>query len=96
MNKTDLIAALAVRTGASKADAGKSLEAVLDIVQEALARGEEITLPGFGKFEVVETAQKQGRNPRTGAAVTIPAGKQPKFRPGAALKKAIGGEAVAA
>jgi DNA-binding protein HU-beta len=94
MNKADLITALAVRTGASRADAGKSLDAVLDIVQQTLAKGEEINIAGFGKFEVVETAQKQGRNPRTGAAVTIPAGKQPKFRAGAGLKKAIGGEAV--
>ena len=94
MNKTDLIAELAVRTGASKSEAGKNLDAVLAIVQESLVKGEEINIPGFGKFEVVETAEKQGRNPRTGATVTIPAGRQPKFRPGAALKKAVGGEAV--
>jgi DNA-binding protein HU-beta len=96
MTKADLIAALAARTGASKADAARSLEALLAIFQETLAGGDDITLPGFGKFEVVETAEKQGRNPRTGEAVTIPPGKQPKFRPAAALKKLIGGEAAAA
>lgn len=52
-------------------------------------RGDDIRLPGFGTFEVWETAEKQGRNPRTGETVTIAAGKQPKFKAGAALKSAV-------
>lgn len=96
MNKADFTVAVAAKLGSTKADAAKALDAVLDAVAEALAKGEDIRLPGFGTFEVRETAEKRGRNPRTGEEVTIPAGKQPKFKAGAALKSAVGGEKVSA
>lgn len=92
MNKADFTAAVAAKLGGTKTDAAKAIDAVLDTVTEVLAKGDDLRLPGFGTFEVRETSEKKGRNPRTGEEVTIPAGKQPKFKPGAALKSAVGGE----
>ena len=92
MNKADFTAAVAIKLGGTKADAAKAIDAVLDAVTEVLAKGDDIRLPGFGTFEVRETVEKKGRNPRTGEEVTIPAGRQPKFKAGTALKKAILGE----
>ena len=96
MTKADLIDALAAKLGGSKADAGRALEAVTEVLQEALARGEEIKLPGFGVFAVTERAASEGRNPRTGEKIAIPASKVVKFKARATLKKAVGGEAETA
>ena len=95
MNKTDFIDALATKTGATKADAGKSLDAFIAVVSETLATGNEVKLPGFGTFQVVERAATEGRNPRTGEKIAIPASKQPKFKAGAELKRAVGGDSEA-
>lgn len=91
MNKTELTAAVAEKASMSKAEAAKALNAFFETVEGALAKGESVQIIGFGTFEVSEYAARTGRNPQTGAALEIPAGKRPKFVPGAALKKAVNG-----
>ena len=89
MNKTELVAAVAEKTGLSKKDAEKAVKAVFDTVEETLKNGDKVQLIGFGTFEVRERAEKVARNPRTGDAVKVPASKVPAFKAGAALKSAI-------
>ena len=89
MTKSDLIAAVATKAGSSKKDSEKYVGAVLDAITEALANGESVQLVGFGTFEVKERAEKQGRNPKTGEAMTIAASKVPSFKAGKALKDAV-------
>ena len=89
MNKNDLIAAVASSTGLSKADAGRSVDGVLDAVRSALSSGTPVRLVGFGTFSVVRRAATMGRNPRTGERIHIPASNQPKFKAGKALKAAV-------
>ncbi|MBQ3086270.1 MAG: HU family DNA-binding protein [Clostridia bacterium] len=89
MNKTELIAAVAAKEGISKKCADAAVNAVLDSITEALAKGEAVQLIGFGTFEVRERAEKQGINPATKAAITIPAAKVPAFKAGKALKEAV-------
>jgi len=94
MTKAELIEAITAKLGGSKADAGRALDAVTDAIQEALAKGEEIKLPGFGQFSVSERGERAGRNLRTGEAIKIPASKAPKFTPGKGLKDAVSGKAA--
>jgi DNA-binding protein HU-beta len=75
----------------SKKQAGDAVEAVLDGITDALARGESVNFTGFGKFHVAERGQRQGVNPRTGERITIPGGKVPKFSAGAGLKQKVKG-----
>ena len=89
MNKNDLIAAVADSAGLSKADASKAVDAVFDSVAAALKSGATVRLVGFGTFSVTKRAASQGRNPRTGAPINIPASKQPKFKAGKGLKDAV-------
>ncbi|WP_217126004.1 HU family DNA-binding protein [Hydrogenophilus thiooxidans] len=89
MNKSEFVEALADKMGSSKAEAARALDAVLATVTEQLAKGEKVTFTGFGSFEVVTRGERTGRNPQTGATITIPATKLPKFTAGAALKKAV-------
>lgn len=89
MNKTELVAAIAKKTELSKKDAEKALKAFTDVVAEELKKGEKIQLVGFGTFEVSERAARTGRNPQTGAEMTIPASKAPKFKAGKALKDSL-------
>ena len=89
MTKAELVAKIAEKTGLSKKDAELALNAFMDSVKEALAAGEKVSLVGFGTFEVVERAERKGRNPQTGEEITIPASKAPKFRPGKGLKDAV-------
>lgn len=89
MNKTDLVNAVAESAGFSKKDAEKAVAAVLDSVTNALIAGDKVQLVGFGTFEVRERAAKQGRNPRTGETMEIPASKLPAFKAGKALKDAV-------
>ncbi len=88
MNKNDLIAQVAKKTNLSKADASRALDATLDSIKGALSKGNEVRLVNFGTFLVVKRKATEGRNPRTGAPIKIPASKQPKFRAGKALKEA--------
>lgn len=89
MNKNDLVASVADKTGLSKADAGKAVDGVFDAIANTLAGGGDVRLVGFGTFSVAQRAASTGRNPRTGEAIAIPASKQPKFKAGKALKDAV-------
>ena len=89
MNKTELVAAIAEKTNQSKKDSEKALKAFIDVVTEELKKGEKIQLVGFGTFEVIERAAREGRNPLTGEKMQIKASKAPKFKAGKALKDAV-------
>ena len=89
MNKAELVAAMAEKAGVSKKDAEASLKAFTGVVAEELKKGEKIQLVGFGTFEVSERAARTGRNPQTGAEMTIAASKAPKFKAGKALKDSL-------
>lgn len=89
MNKNDLIASLADNIDVSKADATRAVDAMLEIIEKALKKGGEVRLVGFGTFSVVKRKASEGRNPRTGEKIKIPASKQPKFKAGKALKDAV-------
>lgn len=89
MNKSDLVDAVAEDAGLTKADSAKAVDAVFDAVTAALQKGDEVRLVGFGTFAVSERAARTGKNPRTGEEITIAASKQPKFKPGKALKDAL-------
>ena len=89
MNKTELVAAMAEKAQLAKKDAEAALKAFTDVVAEELKKGEKIQLVGFGTFEVSERAARTGRNPQTGAEMTIAASKAPKFKAGKALKDSI-------
>ena len=89
MNKTELIAAMAEQAGLSKKDAEAALKAFTDVVAEELKANGKVQLVGFGTFEVSERAAREGRNPQTGASMTIAASKAPKFKAGKALKDMI-------
>ncbi|WP_018152254.1 HU family DNA-binding protein [Leeia oryzae] len=89
MNKSELIDQIAETAEISKAAAGRALDATLSAVKDALAKGELVTLVGFGTFYVGERAARSGRNPRTGKPINIKAAKSPKFRAGKTLKDAV-------
>lgn len=89
MNKTELVAAMAEQAELSKKDTEKALKAFIDVVTEELKKGEKIQLVGFGTFEVIERAAREGRNPLTGEKMQINASKAPKFKVGKALKDAV-------
>ncbi len=89
MNKNDLIAQVADRTELSRADATKVIDAALESITEALKAGDEVRLVGFGTFAVSSRAASEGRNPRTGEKIVIPASKQPKFKAGKGLKDSV-------
>ena len=89
MNKTELIAAMAEKAEISKKDAEKALTAFTNVVADALVDNDKVAITGFGTFEVVERAERQGRNPATGETITIAASKSPKFKTGKALKDAV-------
>ena len=89
MNKSDLINAIATHANLTKADAGRALEALVQTIETTLKSGDSIALVGFGTFEVKERAERTGRNPQTGEAITIAAAKVPSFKAGKALKDAV-------
>jgi len=89
MNKSELIAQVAEKTGLTKRAAGESVEAVLSTIEEALKRGEKVTLVGFGTFEVRNRAARKGVNPATGETIEIPESKVPAFKAGKALKVSV-------
>ena len=89
MNKNELIAEVAAKTGLTKAAAGEAVDATFDAIAAALGKGDEVKVAGFGNFAVTTRAASEGRNPRTGETIQIPAQKSPKFRPGKALKSSL-------
>ena len=89
MNKNDLVAAVAESADLSKADAAKAVDGVFNAISGSLKRGDEVRLVGFGTFSVANRKASEGRNPRTGERIQIPASKQPKFKAGKALKDTV-------
>jgi DNA-binding protein HU-beta len=89
MNKGDIINAIADNAELSKADAGRALDALIEVVKKSLKKGDSVSLVGFGTFAVRKRAARTGRNPRTGATIKIKASKIPAFKAGKALKDAI-------
>ena len=89
MNKNELVASIAEKTGLKKTEAEKALKAFTDTVAEQLKKGDKIQLVGFGTFEVAERPAREGRNPRTGATMKIKASKAPKFKACKALKDSV-------
>ena len=89
MNKNDLVAAVADKSGLSKADTTKAVDSVFDCITDVLKSGGDVRLVGFGTFNVTKRAASMGRNPRTGEAIQLAASNQPKFKAGKGLKDAV-------
>lgn len=89
MNKNELIADLADKTDMTKAKAAEAVDAFIAIVSKSMAKGDEVRLVGFGTFCTVHRKATEGRNPRTGAVIKIPAANKPKFKAGKALAEAV-------
>ena len=89
MNKADLIAAIAAKTGETKKSAEASVNAFVDVITESLVKGDKVQLVGFGSFEVRKRAARKGRNPQTKEEIKIPASKAPVFKAGKALKDMV-------
>lgn len=91
MNKADLINEVANTTGLSKTKSSEAIEAVVTAIENSLAKGEKVSLIGFGSFETTTRAERTGRNPKTGEEIKIPSKTVAKFKPGANLNKQING-----
>ncbi len=90
MNKTELIAAITENSGFTKKDAEKALNAVVDVITDALTKGEKVQIVGFGSFEVKDRPERVARNPQApDQEITIPASKAPVFKAGKSLKEAV-------
>ena len=89
MNKADFIGAVADAAELSKADAGRAVDAMIEVIKKALKKGDTVSLVGFGTYSVRKRAARTGRNPQTGAAIEIAASSVPKFTAGATLKAAV-------
>ena len=89
MNKQEFISAVADQAELTKADAGRAVDAMIDVLKSALKSGDTVSLVGFGTFDVRERAARTGRNPRTGENIEIAASKSPGFKAGKALKDAV-------
>ena len=89
MNKTDLVAIVAAKTGLTKKDAERVVSATVDAITETLAKGEKMQISGFGAFEVKTREARVGRNPRTKETIEIPATRQPVFKASKALKDTV-------
>ncbi len=89
MNKNELIEELSDKTGFTKTDTQKFLNAYIEAIQKALKKGKEVQLVGFGTFKVTNRKARTGRNPQTGKELRIPAKKVPSFRAGKALKDSV-------
>lgn len=89
MNKSQLISAISAKAGISKVDSQKAIEAFMEVTKETLVKGDKVTLVGFGTFNVTKKAAHKGRNPRTGAVISIPAKKVAKFKFGNAFTESL-------
>jgi DNA-binding protein HU-beta len=90
MTKIDLIDKVAEKSGLTKKDSGKAIDAVINTMTQALSKGEKVQLVGFGSFEVRKREARKGRNPQTGVEIKIAARKVPVFKAGKALKDSVG------
>lgn len=88
MNKAELVKRMAEIAEVSKGTAEKVLDSFMQAVEEAISKGDKVVLVGFGTFQVVTRASREGRNPRTGEPLTIPSKKVVKFKPGKKLEEA--------
>ena len=95
MQKTELIAQVAKKTGVTQAETAKVVNEVIDSIIEALKHDEKVTLTGFGTFEVRKTAERTGTNPSTREKIKIAAGKRAAFSAGTVLKAAVSGKEAA-
>ena len=91
MNNSELAEALAVALGLTKADARQAVDSVFDLITDAAAKGEEISLNGFGTFKVKDSPAREGRNPATGETIAIKASKKLSFAPAKAVKDRLNG-----
>jgi DNA-binding protein HU-beta len=91
MNTADIAGVVAAEQGIDKAAAKRVIDATLKAITDAAKKGEEVSLPGFGKFKVASRPAREGRNPATGATLTIAASKKVSFTPAKALKDALNG-----
>jgi nucleoid DNA-binding protein len=89
MNKSELIDAIAAKTGSSKADAARSLDGTLEAITDALKEGEQVVLVGFGTFKISHRAARTGRNPQTGETIEIKASNSVSFKTGKSLKEEV-------
>lgn len=89
MNKKELVNLIAEKTETTKKDAAAVVDAVIEVVTEALSKGERVRITGFGTFEVRERAARTGYNPQTGEPIDIPATKYPAFKAGKQLKEIV-------
>lgn len=89
MNKGELVEAVAKGAGISKASANEALDSAINAITKSLGNGDRVVLPGFGTFSISKREARNGRNPRTGATIRIPASKAAKFKPGSKLRKAV-------
>jgi DNA-binding protein HU-beta len=91
VTKSEFVDQVAHRASLSKKEAADAVDAVLDVIEETLARGSDVTFSGFGKFHIAERGARQGVHPRTGEPIEIAASRVPRFTAGSALKKAVKG-----
>jgi DNA-binding protein HU-beta len=91
VTKSEFVEHVAQKGNMDKKDASKAVDAMLEVIEETLARGGEISFSGFGKFHVAERGAREGVHPRTGEAIQIAASKVPRFTAGSGLKKAVKG-----
>ena len=91
MTKAEFVDQVADKAQISKGDAGKAVDAFLDVIQDTLRRGGDVNFTGFGKFTVADRGARQGVNPQTGQRIEIAASRVPRFSAGSALKKAVKG-----
>lgn len=89
LTKSDLVERVAEKSGLTKKDAGRAVDAFIETVTEALGEGQRVQIVGFGTFEVRERAARRGRNPQTGQEIEIAARKVPAFKAGKALKDSV-------
>jgi len=91
VTKSEFVDQVAAKSELGKAEAGKAVDAVLEVIEETLVRGSDVTFSGFGKFHVADRGARQGVHPRTGEPIQIAASKVPRFTAGSGLKKAVNG-----
>lgn len=82
MNKTELVAAIAEKTGLTKADAERALKVTIESIEESVSKGDSVSLVGFGTFKLSERKSRTGRNPKDGSTIKIPASKRPAWKAG--------------
>lgn len=89
MNKRELVDAIASEAGGTKADASRFLDVLMTTITGALKSGDQVILPGFGSFSIVNRSERSGRNPQTGEVIKIKASRVAKFKAGKSLKEAV-------